>query len=341
MDAHKLISSFRKEHIDLTQKQQADMKSRRETNLERVEKGLETKGWPAIAEKINQGGHAMQTMTQQPEADEDTRWDIDVGVVFEENDAVGARLTRSRVRDALAEKTKDLKITPQLKNKCVRIVYAAGYQVDLPVFKRFKKSDDSFSYEVSLGDDWSPSDPKAINKWFADSCSDLSPEDSGFQLRRIVRMMKYFCKVRALAKGAKLPGGLLVTALTVKNYVAHEGRDDLSFRDTLNAMQTQLLLGLPVYANGTRVDREQDKPRLNRLRDAAETAVAWLDGPGDDAAPEKVRAAWKKVFRHSYFDSDEAKKQLGEATGTTNKLQAPETKAMAATGSAPWCSHPE
>jgi Cyclic GMP-AMP synthase DncV-like, nucleotidyltransferase domain len=336
MDAHKLVSSFRKEHIDLTRAQQADMKSRRDTNLERVKKGLEAKNWPAVAETINQGGYAMKTMTQQPEKDDETRWDIDLGVVFEEDDAVGARLTRNRVCEALAEKTKNLKITPELKNKCVRIVYAEGYQVDLPVFKRIEKNDGTYTYEVSLGNEWTASDPKAINKWFSDSCSDLSPEASNFQLRRIVRMMKYFAKVRALATGSKFPGGLLITALTVNNYVAHEGRDDLSFRDTLSAMQTKLLLGLPIYANGVRVDRDQDNARLTRLRESVESATSWLDAPGDDATAEKVRAAWKKVFRHTYFDSDDAKKQLGETSATVNKVHTPENERLAAAGSPPW-----
>ena len=50
-------------------------------------------------------------MTQPPENDEESRYDIDLGVVFEEDDAAGPRTTRDWVRDAIARKATNLKTT--------------------------------------------------------------------------------------------------------------------------------------------------------------------------------------------------------------------------------------
>ena len=63
------------------------MKRRRETNLTRIENGLSELGKPAFKETINQGGYAQKTMTQPPEANEESRDDIDLGVGVETDDA--------------------------------------------------------------------------------------------------------------------------------------------------------------------------------------------------------------------------------------------------------------
>lgn len=335
MAISKLINQFRDSHVDLTQDQLADIRQKREANLKRLKSGLKVENGPEVAETINQGGYAMGTMTQQPEADEETRWDIDMGVVFLEEDKVGARRTRQRVCDALAHKSGNLSKPPELKNKCVRISYSDGYQVDFPVFYKSKGG----KYYVSISDEWVESDPVAINKWFEERVKTLSPENSGYQLRRIVRLVKYFCKVRALVAG-KMPSGLLATALTVENYVSVDGDDAASFKATLEKICTRLVRSKRVFANGIEITNEKDEPRLQRLEDACSRVGEWLDGIDDETQPAKVRASWKKVFRHSFFDSNEAKKYLGEGiakASIASAVAAPETKAIAE-GSRPWAN---
>jgi len=95
------ISSFHSNHVRLSNPQRADMKRRRENNLERIVKGLDELEKPAFKDTINQGGYAQKTMTQPPEADQESRYDIDLGVVFEDDDALGPRTTRDWVRQAI------------------------------------------------------------------------------------------------------------------------------------------------------------------------------------------------------------------------------------------------
>lgn len=339
MGIQNLIDKFRKKYIDLTREQLNEIREKRDRNLERLKAGLKEKGYPSIAGTINQGGYAMKTMTQQPQNDTDTRWDIDLGVVFAEGDAQGAKTMRTKVHTALVCKTAAFSNEPELKNKCVRITYSDGYQVDFPVFQ-LKQQAGRLQYEVSIGDAWIKSDPEAINSWFEERLKALSPADDASQLRYLVRIVKYYCKVRGLVSG-KMPGGLLATALTVNNYVPVAGRIDESFRLTLDGIAKSLKVSTSVHANGVQVSDDKDTARLKRLANDCENAVKWLSDISDETEPTKIRSAWKKVFKHSFFESDEAKKALNEdsqASDPATAVSAPETKSIAV-GTAPWTEY--
>ena len=177
-DFAKQVATFHKSHVRLTNDQRKDMRNRRETNLDRIEKGLTELNKPAFTDTINQGGYAQKTMTQPPEADQDSRYDIDLGVVFKEEDAVGPRTTRGWVRDAIARRATNMKTEPETKRKCVRVIYSAGYQCDFPVFRRIPDGD-SWTYELSCGDEWVPSSPHSMNTWIENQVSQRSPRHWG------------------------------------------------------------------------------------------------------------------------------------------------------------------
>ncbi len=72
-----------------------------------------------------------------------------------------------------------------------------------------------------------------------------------------------------------------------------------------------------MWANGVIVSGDRDVDRVRRLADAAKDAVAALAAIGDNTTPAEARKAWKKVFRHSFFDEANA----------SIALRAPEVKA--------------
>ena len=72
-----------------------------------------------------------------------------------------------------------------------------------------------------------------------------------------------------------------------------------------------------MWANGVVVSGDHDVDRIRRLADAAKDAVAALAAIGDNTTPAEARNAWKKVFRHSFFDEANA----------SNAMRAPEVKA--------------
>lgn len=307
-DCSKLISDFHKNHVRLTSDQQKDMKKKRDANVDRVKSGLDENGKPEIVELITQGGYAMKTMTQPPEGS-DWRYDIDQGLVFEEGDAKGPRTTRGWVRDALELKATNVKGDPEDKGKCVRIEYSAGYQCDFPVFRRTAQGDDYF-YEAALNDEWVVSAPQQMNAWFEKAVSDLSPEDSGsYQLRRIVRLMKFFGKTWEYASSSRYPTGLLMTALTVECFKPVLGRDDEAFYKTLKAIGDRSHL-LSVFADGVQISRPKDEGRLKRLQEKAADLAAKLADVEENPSEhddESARKIWKKVFRHTFFNPVETK----------------------------------
>lgn len=322
-DFSKQISRFHEDHVRLTRDQQADMRRRRELNLGRIETGLAELGKPALVETITQGGYAQRTMTQPPEADSDSRYDIDLGVVFEEDEAATPRTTRGWVRDAIARKATGMKNEPESKKKCVRVTYADGYQCDFPVFRRMEEAE-GWTYELASGDEWVASDPLAMNLWVDERVTALSPEASGSrQLRRIVRLVKYVCKVHAYRTDRKFPAGLVATALAIEAYVARADRDDLSLRETLRSLARRSK-HTPVMANGVQVSDEKDIERIGRLIEQAVDALKALDDlDAADAAAKDARKAWRSVFRHSFFDEPvEATKGLAAALETKSAFGA-------------------
>ncbi len=252
-------------------------------------------------------------MTQPPENDQESRYDIDLGVVFEQDDAAGPRTTRGWVRDAIARKATKMKNDPETKKKCVRVVYADGYQCDFPVFRR-SGAEDSWSYELSDGDEWTASDPRSMNAWIDDKVTNMSPEASGsYQLRRIIRLGKFYAKTHASRLNLKFPSGLVATAIFIEAYVSVYGRDDEAFRETLRAISLRSKHS-PVYANGVQISDEKDVDRIGRLINEAEASVKDLDALYDDAAEADARKAWRKVFRHSFFDATENDEASASAT---------------------------
>ncbi len=317
-DFSKQVSKFHADHVRLSNLQRADMKRRRETNLTRIKNGLSELDKPAFKETINQGGYAQKTMTQPPQANEESRYDIDLGVVFETDDALGPRTSRNWVRDAIARKATAMKNDPVTKKKCVRVVYSDGYQCDFPVFRR-RWTDVGWKYELSAGDEWIDSDPRAMNAWIELQVSAKSPETSGsYQLRRIIRLGKFFTKTHAARLKLSFPGGLVATALFIEAYASDDGRDDRSFRETLRSL-SQRSKYTPVYANGIQVSDSKDVDRIGRIIEQAKSSLELLDALDDDAADgKKARGAWRKTFKHSFF-AEPAKDEAKAATALETK----------------------
>ncbi|NBC32282.1 MAG: hypothetical protein GVY13_06350 [Alphaproteobacteria bacterium] len=303
-DHSREVRRFHDQHVTLTREQQKQMRDRRDLNRNRIKDGLNDLCKPLPVDWINQGGYAQKTMTQPPEGDEESRYDIDMGVVFEADDAKTPKTTKGWVRDAIAKKAANLKNDPEVKSKCVRVAYADGYQCDFPVIKR-SINGDAYLYEIAAESDWISSDPGSMNRWIEKQIADKSPQDNGpNQLRRIIRFVKYFAKVHSFRKNKKFPGGLLATALAIECYVPVEGRDDESVYETLRGLSHRSKNQL-IMANGSVVGRKKDVERIGRLIEAAEKAVDDLDPltkDDDSITGEDAQKAWKMVFRHSFFD---------------------------------------
>ena len=202
---------YHNDEVTLPQAERDDMRERRNTNRERLKNGLKKAGKPAPLEFKSQGSYAMKTMVQDPSKD----YDIDDGAYFAKEDLVGPRAgellaleARQMVRDALDDGS--FKTPPEVREKCVRVHYDAGYHLDMPIYRRVVTSDSSgkqsIYYELAASD-WQRSDARDVTMWFEDENNRQSPDKTnGRQLRRVTRELKKFAKSRSSWKGQILSG---------------------------------------------------------------------------------------------------------------------------------------
>lgn len=114
------------------------------------------------------------------------------------------------------------------KNTCVRVVFADGHHMDLPIY--YKKDD--LLQLAHKGKDWIDSDPKAFYVWFNDKKT--------AQLERIVKYLKAWKNFREDNNSTlKLPSGFEFTILATNNF-ADDDMDDKAFRETVRNIHTEL-----------------------------------------------------------------------------------------------------
>lgn len=130
-----------------------------------------------------QGSFAMKTVINTIG---DNEYDLDDGVYIQGYDDVEledwpvASTVHKWVKDAVSERTKK---DPADKKTCIRVTYADGYHIDLPMY--IVKDDTAFLAHKTNG--WIESDPKAFKEWFVSKVQD---EQYGDQLRRLVKVLK-------------------------------------------------------------------------------------------------------------------------------------------------------
>lgn len=164
-----------------------------------------------------QGSMAMGTVIS-PLNDDD--YDIDDGIYLEEVDlsedeCPSATVVHSWVVKAVSDQTS---YEPINKNTCVRVPYAHGYHVDIPIYVLEGGS----AYLAHKRDGWVNSDAKDFGEWLQEKSFD------GAQLKRVIRYLKRwkdYC-------GVDLKG-IEVTILVGENYEAASGRDDDALRYTV------------------------------------------------------------------------------------------------------------
>lgn len=304
--------------VTLPQAERTDMRNRRDANRDRLKKGLKENGKPAPREFASQGSYAMKTMVR----DLDRDYDIDDGAYFNKEDLVGDRggemsalQSRQMVRDALDDGS--FKTPPEVRTNCVRVVYEAGYCVDVPVYRRIAVKDswgnESYLHELASSD-WKRSDARAVTKWFEDENTKLSPDtDNGRQVRRIVRQIKKYSRSRESWKGQIL-SGFGITKLVMECFRGNAAREDEALYDTMKAIRDRLNWNLVVQhpvLTGDTITKGTDDSRARFLCEKLTDAISNLAPLFEtDCTRAKALKRWDKVFATTFFsERDEPKKE--------------------------------
>ena len=164
-----------------------------------------------------QGSYKMGTMVMG----KDGTYDVDVGIYFLTKPTVEPQTLQGYVWDAVKDHTGSL---PEHKEKCIRVLYAGEFDIDLPVY--YKTPNDKHPF-LACKNRWLESDPKEVCDWFE------KKKDKNGQL---IRVVKYF-KAWANARAKKMPSGIALTTWVVRNYKPNK-RDDLAFLETAKAIKS-------------------------------------------------------------------------------------------------------
>ncbi|MBB4608312.1 cyclic GMP-AMP synthase DncV-like nucleotidyltransferase [Sphingomonas yabuuchiae] len=302
-DCSKDVRAFHDKQVVLSQAEQTAMRDRRDANRRRLRKGLADNGKPAPIEFVKQGSYAMKTMLQHPQND----YDIDDGVYFRKDDLVGSRGAamsaldaRWMVRDALDDGS--FNDAPEVRPNCVRVFYAAGFHVDVPVYRRVD-TNGSYSYELASGAGWRRSDARDVTAWFD---RELNASGQTYLLRRLVRHVKKFARSRSSWSG-RILSGFGITVLVVENRHLDVARDDRAVHETMRAIKQRLdwnlVVSHPVTPGDTITSGDSDG-KASFLRSKLDEALGWMEPLFEaDCTREKALSCWDKVYNTDFFSA--------------------------------------
>ncbi len=311
------ITGYHNDCVRLNQKAQDKLRDNRDANRKRVKRGQERNGKPVPADSdfVTQGSVAMFTINQHP----DNSYDIDDGVIFDRAELKGpqgADMTALEAREMIRSAVDDgsFNTPPKRKNKCVRVFYDAGHNVDIPVYRRYEADG-----EIRLdhaATDWRERDPQGVTNWFNDAVKERSPDETnGRQMRRVVRLSKSWAKSRA--SWTDMPSGFVLSVLVDEAYVGLDGRDDQAFHETLKKIKSRLHnRGLEVdhpVVTGESLTNGPDDSRMRKLRDRLDDALvdlAVLEEPS--CKKSAALKAWKGFFKTDSFDEAIKEAEEGE-----------------------------
>ena len=280
-DANKHITEFHNERVFVDETLLTVARNRREANRTRLKKGLEADNEPTPTEFVLQGSYAMSTMVQ---SEVDTS-DIDDGAVFDREALKGPRDgdkaandAKEMVRKAIAS-TEEFKTPPEVRDNCVRVFYSDGFHVDIPVYRTYEEHGVTKKEIASTGV-WKTSAPEDVTNWFNDQVTTKSRDTTnGRQMRRTVRLLKYWSKSRS---SWAMPSGFILSVLTDEVYYfpGWIGRDDQAMLSVMRSIRNRLLTqGEHVYRPvdpREEVTTDRTLGRVRKLRDELAGAIEEL-----------------------------------------------------------------
>lgn len=231
---HKEFVAFNKE-IKLNESRKEDLQKSKKELRRKIRKWFEENKPNELQPKFgSQGSSEMNTSVNPiPVYDEEEnkllKFDLDDGIYFIEKDGEDNKKAIDTWHDWVFKAVENhTGKTPIRKTTCIRVVFANGRHIDLPIY--YKKGDKIELAHRSKG--WIESDPKAFYEWF----NNLKNP----QLERFVRYLKAWKNYREINNTSlKLPSGFELTILAVNSYVEKDN-DDEGFREMVRGIDATL-----------------------------------------------------------------------------------------------------
>lgn len=284
------------ETIKATDARKKKLKANRKTLRDRIKKYFKDNLPDEIQPKFHsQGSFALDTILN-PIKDDDglAAYDLDDGVYFigeSEDEKHEIQWYHDKVYAAVDGHT-DQK--PNDKKSCIRVNYADGHHVDLPMY--FKVEGDAHPQLAHKKKPWVEQDAREFEDWFEEQCSQKT------YLREIVRFLKAWREYMKAENELYLPCGFILTILAAIHYTENDStRFDVIMKDTLVSMEDELSKDghfkckRPVSPYEDLFENYSDTKRntfLSRLKSFREDAVRAVNSKNQKEGCEK----WQKYF---------------------------------------------
>jgi len=306
---HEPLLRFHDKYVKLDAGKKARLRDLRDTNLKRIERGMNRMAGqmkdevPRPVKVWNQGSYAMNTLILSPVDD----YDIDVALVFDaEVLPKRAWEARQQVAAAILEIGGNFSTQPRRRTNAVTVWYADGFHLDFAIYRRRAPGPDSVTLIEHAGARWTPSDPRAMLDWFRNEVRRRSPKPKqgarvrARQLQRIVRLLKCYAHSRPSWDS---PGGLLLTVLVVHCYRADNYRDDRALHNTMRAMEGHLKMTIdipsPIDPAVLLTQKKKYRKQVARFSDRLSVTLQHMRPLRDHrCSNSRAVTAWKQVFNH-------------------------------------------
>jgi hypothetical protein len=281
--------------ITISTEQRKNLQRGRNAIKERIENYFSGEPDVKIPEFYLQGSYALKTMVVPLNpADE---YDLDDGVYLQHTDDDMSNPTPQEASEWIIEAVKNhTKKKPRNLKNCVRVVYANGYHIDLPVYREIKGQPHLGTLE---GNKWIPSDARAFNDWFHERLEKTE------QMRSCIKYLKAWKDF----KGCDLKG-IHITVLVGLNHIAVKDRDDESLTKTLEAIINYLKdnksIANPVEDEN--LIEDWDSPKIDKAIKALEGFYEKATHAIDTDDVEEAVKTWRKAFGDR-FPKDDATNQ--------------------------------
>lgn len=258
-----------------------------------------------------QGSYKMDTIINPiPDEDGNVKYDLDDGIYFKGD--ISSRKSPQTyhkwICDAVDGRTK----SKEDKNTCVRVIYAAGHHIDLPIYFIVSSNIPELAHKEK---EWIQSDPKAFYEWFNNEAKYKS------KLREIVRFFKAWCdKKNKDNSSVKMPSGMIMTILATQSY-HNDDRYDLTFFKTLEAMTSKLKSNFSCYRPTVPIENLFDDFSDTRKNHFLRSLESFLDSASkaiENPNQKNACLQWQKNFGDR-FSCATAKDELEES----NKYETP------------------
>lgn len=317
-DIQKQFERFH-EKIRVDYDMSSELRDKRDIVLRRIKKHLGENGCPSCRELL-QGSYKMKTGVKPIE---DLEYDIDIGLRFDIRETdYKAEKVRSWVYEAVKDHTKRI----EDRGPCIRVVYEAGYHLDLVTYAVWTDDTGDEKYRLAhKKNGWRPADPPALLEYvrnyrtqnFVDTEDNATKTD---QFRRCVRALRRWNDFQIPYEDEAKPTGLAFVLLAIQRGLLKstflDGRPDdrrslAIFSRSITNTWGRVIASKPtpeyeeMFGRLSEADMTAFKKRMGTLADA-------LDFAGNTADPVKACEKLGEVFGDDFPVPE--KEDTGERT---------------------------